>query len=179
MATMKGKRAAAAVPNEATRAVTATMKGRDLVTEIETRRVVRVPLAELGIAAAPRITRVEVDEDGAILLHRADGSVEDLGADHVLHVTAPEYDARGDAQYRRDLAQRVGERIRVRRLERGMPAARVAEALGMAPSHYSRLEAGTHLPSMDKVVMAAKVLGCTLGELVAAPASRGRGARVA
>ena len=63
--------------------------------------------------------------------------------------------------------ERIGARIRARRLAAGRKASEVAEAAGMAPSHYSRLEASRHRPRFDTLERVAAALGVRVHDLLA------------
>ncbi|MFI5023848.1 MAG: helix-turn-helix domain-containing protein [Alphaproteobacteria bacterium] len=64
------------------------------------------------------------------------------------------------------LAQRIGVRIRVLRVERGLTQEKLAEAIGMAPTSISNIERGITLAPLNVLQRIGKVVGASLSELV-------------
>lgn len=64
-----------------------------------------------------------------------------------------------------ELAALIGQNVRAARLAAGLTQGRLSELTGIAVPHVSRLEAGTHLPSvatLKKVADTLKVPICSL-----------------
>ena len=58
------------------------------------------------------------------------------------------------------------DRIRALRQERGETQVQVAEAIGVAESHYQRFERGANLPNLENVWKLADHFGVTIDYLV-------------
>jgi hypothetical protein len=99
----------------------------------------------------------------------ADGTSTSFASDLVLFECEPEYRS-GDSP---EPAQpHVGETVRALRVASGRTAAEVAEAAGMAPPNYARLEASRHAPRVDTLVRVAEALGVPLARLFQPQPSR-------
>jgi len=57
--------------------------------------------------------------------------------------------------------EKVGERIRKLRTERGLTQEKLAEQIGVARGSVARYEAGTYYPSQEVIVKLAAILGVT------------------
>jgi len=66
-----------------------------------------------------------------------------------------------------DLGVRIGHNIKVARAQQGLTQGQLAEALGIEPVTVSRIETGTHQPSISRLQQIAEVLGTSLAGLVA------------
>ncbi len=128
----------------------------------------RVRAAELGMRARPAVVWAEPDEcRGGVVVLREDGTLEDFAADLVLYLRDPTYRASQPLSSERDLARRVGVRVRGWRLARRLTQRALARKLGMAPQNLARLEAGRHAPSVALLVRLASALSVPLDRLVA------------
>ena len=65
------------------------------------------------------------------------------------------------------------DRIRALRQERGETQVQVAEAIGVAESHYQRFERGANLPNLENVCKLADHFGVTIDYLVGRSDKRG------
>lgn len=68
-----------------------------------------------------------------------------------------------------DIEQRIANRLRQARHDRGLTLAEVAEDAGLSLGYLSRLESGARRPSVGSMVVLAGVLGLGLSELLADP----------
>ncbi|MBR1407382.1 MAG: helix-turn-helix transcriptional regulator [Clostridia bacterium] len=59
----------------------------------------------------------------------------------------------------------MGERLRELRLEKGYSLNTMADAVGMTPPGYLRLEDGTGGKTFEKLPVIAKTLGCPIDKL--------------
>ncbi|CAL9644936.1 helix-turn-helix transcriptional regulator [Saccharothrix sp. NPDC042600] len=60
---------------------------------------------------------------------------------------------------RRDVEQRIHNRIRVLRVERGMTRVGLARAVGVNPQTIGALERGDHYPGLDLALRICEVFG--------------------
>ncbi|NUT93701.1 MAG: helix-turn-helix transcriptional regulator [Saccharothrix sp.] len=60
---------------------------------------------------------------------------------------------------RRDVEQRIHNRIRVLRVERGMTRVGLAQAVGVNPQTIGALERGDHYPGLDLALRICEVFG--------------------
>ena len=65
------------------------------------------------------------------------------------------------------------DRIHALRQERGETQVQVAEAIGVAESHYQRFERGANLPNLENVWKLADHFGVTIDYLVGRSDKRG------
>ena len=65
------------------------------------------------------------------------------------------------------------DRIRALRQERGETQVQVAEAIGVAESHYQRFERGANLPNLENAWRLADHFGVTIDYLVGRSDQRG------
>ena len=72
-----------------------------------------------------------------------------------------------------DLKLTVGARLRAARRAAGLTQAQLAEAVSRTVEAISNIERGRNLPPLDLLDRAAKVLNCTLVELVRPVAGEG------
>lgn len=63
----------------------------------------------------------------------------------------------------------IGQRIRALRRERHLTQAQLGRMAGLQRPNISRLEAGTHLPSLLSIQRVADALGVTVSDIVAMP----------
>lgn len=126
----------------------------------------RYRLPALALREFGDVVAVELDDyrNGAIVAF-ADGRTTSFASDFVLFECEPEYRALNAATPDRP----VGETIRRLRTAARRTAADVANAAGMAPPNYARLEAGHHRPRVDTLVRIAAAFGVPLARLFQAP----------
>jgi transcriptional regulator with XRE-family HTH domain len=67
------------------------------------------------------------------------------------------------------IAIRVGQGLRAARLRARLTQAQVAEAFGLAPEAYARMERGKLLPSLPTLVGLCAVLRVSMDEVVGPP----------
>ena len=60
----------------------------------------------------------------------------------------------------------IGQRIRKNRIEKGFTQEKLAELVGIGPSHMSHLESGKTVASMDVFIALCNVLECSADELL-------------
>lgn len=60
----------------------------------------------------------------------------------------------------------VGQRIKQKRMEKGLTQEKLAELVGIGPSHMSHLESGKTVASMDVFIALCNVLECSADELL-------------
>lgn len=69
----------------------------------------------------------------------------------------------------KSLAKLIGENVRSVRLAAGLTQDDVRKKTGIAVPHLSRLETGSHLPSLATVLRVANALGVGICQLVEKP----------
>lgn len=65
-----------------------------------------------------------------------------------------------------ELAIRVGKAIAQRRIEANLTQEQVAEKLGIGPEAVSRMERGTVMPTVARLVRLAEILSCGADDLL-------------
>ena len=60
----------------------------------------------------------------------------------------------------------IGQRIRHKRMEKRLTQEKLAEMVGIGPSHMSHLESGKTVASMDVFIAICNVLECSADELL-------------
>lgn len=60
----------------------------------------------------------------------------------------------------------IGQRIKQKRMEKGLTQEKLAELVGIGPSHMSHLESGKTVASMDVFIALCNVLDCSADELL-------------
>ena len=60
----------------------------------------------------------------------------------------------------------IGQRIKLKRIEKGLTQEKLAELVGIGPSHMSHLESGKTVASMDVFIALCNVLECSADELL-------------
>ncbi len=123
----------------------------------------RLDLAALGFAEPGLFAALDPKGRGVVLGLGASELV-DVATNRLLAASEPAY----QVAIRRAAAapERVGARIRTRRVAAGRTAMEVAEAAGMARSNYARLEASRHRPRLDTLERVAAALGVRVAELL-------------
>lgn len=60
----------------------------------------------------------------------------------------------------------IGQRIKAKRIEKGLTQEKLSEIIGVGPSHMSHIESGSTVPSFDVFVSILNALGCSSDELL-------------
>lgn len=60
----------------------------------------------------------------------------------------------------------IGQRIKQKRLEKGLTQEKLSELIGVGPSHMSHIEGGTTVPSFEVFITILNVLDCSADELL-------------
>ena len=60
----------------------------------------------------------------------------------------------------------IGQRIKQKRIEKGLTQERLSELIGVGASHMSHLESGKTVPSMEVFITICNVLECSADELL-------------
>ncbi len=128
---------------------------------------VTVALAQLGLRAGHPIVWAEPDDLGSgVTLLRADGVLEDCGADYVRMIGGGGLPEQARVAHGEQLGRRVATRLKQHRKRLGLSQREMSARLHMAPSNYSRLESGAHVPSVTMVARIAEALDLPLEVLV-------------
>lgn len=60
----------------------------------------------------------------------------------------------------------IGQRIKQKRIEKGLTQEKLSELIGVGPSHMSHIESGSTVPSFDVFVSILNALDCSADELL-------------
>lgn len=60
----------------------------------------------------------------------------------------------------------IGQRIKAKRIEKGLTQDKLSELVGIGPSHMSHIEGGSTVPSFEVFVSILNVLDCSADELL-------------
>ena len=60
----------------------------------------------------------------------------------------------------------IGQRIKAKRIEKGLTQEKLSEAIGIGPSHMSHIESGSTVPSFEVFVSILDALNCSADELL-------------
>lgn len=60
----------------------------------------------------------------------------------------------------------VGQRIKEKRIERGLTQEKLSELVGIGPSHMSHIESGSTVPSFEVFISILNALNCSADELL-------------
>ena len=60
----------------------------------------------------------------------------------------------------------IGQRIKAKRIEKGLTQDKLSELVGVGPSHMSHIESGTTVPSFEVFVAILNALDCSADELL-------------
>ena len=60
----------------------------------------------------------------------------------------------------------IGQRIKQKRMEKGLTQEKLSEMIGVGASHMSHLESGKTVPSMEVFITLCNVLECSADELL-------------
>jgi DNA-binding XRE family transcriptional regulator len=165
------KRARVAPPEQplSTRLVAAYLEptADSLTCGFEGGEALTVSLTELGLQPGSPITWAEPDDLRAgVTFVREDGTLEDCGADYIRLVGRGAVAPSLRARHAGELGRRVGKRLRQIRKRLGLTQRAMSERLEMAPPNYSRLESGTHAPSVSTLMRISEALGVPFETLV-------------
>ena len=59
----------------------------------------------------------------------------------------------------------IGQRIKAKRIEKGITQEKLSEIVGIGPSHMSHIETGSTVPSFDVFISIINALDCSADEL--------------
>ena len=140
---------------------------KSLTCGFEGGETVTVALGELGLKPGAPIAWAEPDDLRAgVVFVREDGTLEDCGADYIRLVGRGAVAPALRARHAGELGRRLGRRLRQARKLQGLTQRAMSERLGMAPPNYSRLEAGTHVPSVATLLRISEALNMPFETLV-------------
>lgn len=60
----------------------------------------------------------------------------------------------------------IGQRIKKKRIEKGLTQEKLSELIGIGPSHMSHIESGTTVPSFEVFIAILNTLACSADELL-------------
>lgn len=60
----------------------------------------------------------------------------------------------------------IGQRIKQKRIEKGLTQEKLSEQIGIGPSHMSHIESGSTVPSFDVFISILNSLDCSADELL-------------
>lgn len=60
----------------------------------------------------------------------------------------------------------IGQRIKQKRIEKGLTQEKLSEMIGVGPSHMSHIESGSTVPSFEVFISIINVLNCSADELL-------------
>ena len=60
----------------------------------------------------------------------------------------------------------IGQRIKQKRIEKGLTQERLSEIIGVGPSHMSHIESGSTVPSFEVFISILNALDCSADELL-------------
>ena len=60
----------------------------------------------------------------------------------------------------------IGQRIKAKRIEKGLTQEKLSEAIGIGPSHMSHIESGSTVPSFEVFISILNALDCSSDELL-------------
>ena len=60
----------------------------------------------------------------------------------------------------------LGKLIRIKRKEKGLTQTDVADAVGICMQHYSRIERGIYIPSLQTFIALGHFLGISMSDIV-------------
>lgn len=134
-------------------------------------RMYRLPRGVLPEDDGTEILSVQVERDGsAFVVRQRSGKSFEVPWDFVLHHLEPGYAYfKGGSSQRlleKDMAVRIGRRLRGLREEKGFTADELARRSGMHRPNVTRAESGKHVPSVDTLVPLARALEVSPATLV-------------
>lgn len=60
----------------------------------------------------------------------------------------------------------IGQRIKEKRIQKGLTQEKLSELIGVGPSHMSHIEGGSTVPSFEVFIAILNALGCSADELL-------------
>lgn len=60
----------------------------------------------------------------------------------------------------------IGQRIKEKRIEKGLTQEKLSEMIGVGPSHMSHIESGSTVPSFEVFISILNALGCSADDLL-------------
>ncbi|MGH9194774.1 MAG: helix-turn-helix domain-containing protein [Acidimicrobiia bacterium] len=134
-------------------------------------RMYRVPRGLLPEDDGSEVLSVQVERDGsAFIVRQGSGNSFEVPWDFVLHHLEPGYPYfKGRSSQRRfekDVAVRIGRRLRELREEKGLTAYEIARRSGIHRPNISRMESGKHVPTVETLDRLARALGVPIATLV-------------
>jgi transcriptional regulator with XRE-family HTH domain len=60
----------------------------------------------------------------------------------------------------------IGQRIKAKRIEKGLTQEKLSELVGIGPSHMSHIESGSTVPSFEVFISILNALDCSADELL-------------
>lgn len=60
----------------------------------------------------------------------------------------------------------IGQRIKEKRIQKGMTQEKLSELIGVGPSHMSHIESGSTVPSFEVFISILNTLNCSADELL-------------
>lgn len=60
----------------------------------------------------------------------------------------------------------IGQRIKAKRIEKGLTQEKLSELVGIGPSHMSHIESGSTVPSFEVFITLLNALDCSADELL-------------
>lgn len=60
----------------------------------------------------------------------------------------------------------IGQRIKEKRIQKGLTQEKLSELIGVGPSHMSHIESGSTVPSFDVFISILNALDCSADELL-------------
>lgn len=60
----------------------------------------------------------------------------------------------------------IGQRIKEKRIQKGLTQEKLSELIGVGPSHMSHIEGGSTVPSFEVFISILNALGCSADELL-------------
>lgn len=60
----------------------------------------------------------------------------------------------------------IGQRIKEKRIQKGLTQEKLSELIGIGPSHMSHIESGSTVPSFDVFISILNALDCSADELL-------------
>lgn len=133
-------------------------------------RVYAVAIGDLDGVDASAVTSVYIGSDGyAAVVEQESGNRLEVPWDVVLYHAEPEYPFYkhgGVEAHGRGHRQEIGERVRLERAKRRWTLADLSARTGIKVPNLSRLEKGTHMPSLETLERVAAAFGLPVAALV-------------
>lgn len=68
----------------------------------------------------------------------------------------------------------IGQRIKAKRIEKGLTQEKLSELIGVGPSHMSHIESGSTVPSFEVFISILNALSCSADELLCRETATGK-----